>query len=92
MSNSKPNMAGLRKGGGRTTPNKLTRAYKDILAEAVNELNADKKTSLVTLARSSKNHLAAVYKLGAVIVPLQVTGDKDNPVTINITHDQAGVA
>ncbi len=62
------------KGRAKGVPNKVTRTMKQMLAEAANELNLDRKTSLVALAKS-KGGLAAFWSIAQRgLIPSEISG------------------
>ena len=68
--------------------NKTTRIVKDVFADVFNELQTDayakkKKADLKTWA---KNNPTEFYKLAAKLIPIQIGGDPENPVPVNITE------
>ena len=89
--NPHPDMSGLRPGQGRNKgiPNKVTRTMKAILEEAANAMAADPKLNILAMARRSQVGLVAAHNITSKLLPVQLTGDKDNPVVINITSDRA---
>ncbi len=77
------------KGRRKGSVNKTTAALKDAILNAFNEAGGEKY--LVTLAKSDPRTFAML--LGRVL-PLTVSGDKDNPIEVNVgvswmTEEQA---
>lgn len=69
-----PKVGGRQKG----TPNKLTGALKDMILTALNEAHADGAVAYLK-TQASQNPVAFLGLVGKVL-PLQVTGDAENPV------------
>ena len=71
--------------GGRTkgTPNKIGKAAKDAIAEAAEKLGGVNR--LVSWAKEdTQNEKAFWSQIYPKLLPLQLTGDKDNPVRFNV--------
>lgn len=84
-------MAKGQKTGGRQkgTPNKTSQAAKDAIALAFTNLGG--VDALVTWAQESETNKRAFYtQVWPKIVPLQLAGDNDNPITHRI--ELVGVA
>jgi len=71
---------GMEKTGGRKkgTPNKQTTALKDMILNVLHKAGGEGYL-LEQAKEDPKTFLALVGK----VLPLQVTGDKDNPLIIN---------
>lgn len=69
----------LRKGGGRPkgVPNKTTTAIKDMITQAL-----DKAGGVDYLVKQAEENPGPFLALVGKVLPLQVTGDKDNPVAL----------
>ena len=63
--------------------NKITKAVKEVFAEVFNELQEDKEANLKVWAQKNTTEF---YKLSTKLLPIQITGDAENPVPINITE------
>jgi len=75
-----------RKGAGRPkgSPNKTTKAAKEAIAEAAEELGGSKR--LVAWAREdAKNEHAFWATIYPKLLPLQVSGDAENPLRVITT-------
>jgi len=81
-------MAVGRKTGGRQkgVPNKLTGELKEMILEAANQAHPDGAIAYLK-ARSADQPVAFMSLLGRVL-PLQVGGDKDNPLTVRNIIEQ----
>lgn len=74
-----PKLGGRQKG----TPNKVTAAAKDAIAQAASDLGGGKR--IVEWARSDpKNEAAFWTTIYPKLIPVQVGGDPDNPLELNI--------
>ena len=67
------------KGRVKGVPNKVTRELKDMILGAL-----DKAGGVKYLQAKAETHPAAFLALVGKVLPLQVTGDKDAPLTIKI--------
>lgn len=63
------NTSGLRRGGGRTSPNKLTRAARDAF-----QIAFDKIGGAEALAEWAEANRTEFYKLYGRLIPTEVTG------------------
>ena len=74
-------MAKGTKTGGRKkgTPNKLTGAVKDMVLQAL-----DGAGGVTYLQACARDNPAAFLTLLGKVIPLQVAGDQDNPVALEI--------
>ena len=72
-------MANGRKTGGRKagTENKLSGMAKDNIAAVFNRLDGTNG-----MAEWAKENRSAFYTIYAKLLPLQLSGDEDNPLTI----------
>lgn len=74
-----PKLGGRQKG----TPNKVTAAAKDAIAQAASDLGGGKR--IVEWARlDPKNEAAFWTTIYPKLIPVQVGGDPDNPLELNI--------
>lgn len=73
--------------------NKSTKQVKDIFAEAFTELQKDSATKLTAWG---KKNLTEFYKLSSKLIPLQLTGDPDNPIrselTVTVVHSNGPIS
>lgn len=85
MAGRKP---GTPKTGGRKkgTPNKLTADVKAMILEAL-----DRKGGVDYLVKQADDNPTAFMTLVGKVLPLQVTGDADNPVAVAHTIRLMGV-
>lgn len=75
--------AGIKTGGRKAgTPNKLTSVAKDTVAQCAAMLEANGKTLYAWVNRDEKNEYAFWTGIYPKLLPLQLTGDADNPVAI----------
>lgn len=69
--------------------NKSTRVVKEVFADVFSDLQEDKKANLKEWAKENPTEF---YKLASKLIPVQLTGDAENPVTLNVvdglTFDQ----
>jgi hypothetical protein len=74
-------MAKGKKTGGRVkgTPNRLTASLKDMILSALDDVGGRDY-----LARQAAESPTAFLALVGKVLPLQVTGDKDNPITLEV--------
>lgn len=63
--------------------NKTTRIVKEVFADVFNDLQADKKANLKAWAKDNPTEF---YKLAAKLIPIQLAGDPDKPITLNFTE------
>lgn len=74
-----PKLGGRKKG----TPNKLTVAAKDAIAQAFDRVGG--VDSLVTWVEASDDNRKVFYStIYPKLIPVQLTGDPDNPLEMNI--------
>jgi hypothetical protein len=76
-----------RKGAGRPkgTPNKTTAAAKEVIAQAAAELGGADR--LVEWAKEDPSNEKAFWTtIYTKLLPLQLTGDKDSPLTVEIVR------
>ena len=78
---------GKKTGGGSRAgkPNKLTGQVKEMILEAL-----DQAGGVAYLAEQATENPAAFLSLVGKVLPLQVTGDKENPVAVSI--DETSIA
>jgi hypothetical protein len=72
----------FQKGDGRQRKpvgaiNKTTKMVKEVFAEVFNDLQLDKKANLRAWGKENPTEF---YKLASKLIPLQLTGDPDNPL------------
>lgn len=90
----KSNRGGRRAGAGRPkgAPNKLTAAAKDAIAQAFEQLGG--VDALVAWAEEDDDYRKVFYsQIWTKIIPLQLAGDKDNPLfpsRIELVAPQSG--
>jgi hypothetical protein len=79
-----------RKTGGRVkgTQNKLTTTAKETIAQCGAMLEKNGKTLYEWVNKDEKNEYAFWTVIYPKLLPLQVTGDEDNPVAMAITWQQ----
>lgn len=77
-------MAVGRKTGGRKagTPNKLTKAVKEMVIEALDEAHED--GGVAYLKQQAKDNPTAFLSLVGKVLPLQLQGDPNNPLMLKI--------
>jgi len=75
---------GSEKTGGRQkgTTNKTTKALKDMILGALEKAGGKGGGEAYLLKQAKKDPKTSLALVGKVL-PLQVTGDKDNPLVIN---------
>lgn len=80
-------MAKGMKTGGRQkgTPNKMSRTLKEAILEAAELAGGQGGVTGYLTAQASANPTAFLSLLGKVL-PMQVTGDKDNPLAIAVSR------
>jgi hypothetical protein len=80
-------MAKGEKTGGRTkgTPNKTTRLVKEVFANVFDQLQQDPKANLKEWAKENPTEF---YKLSSKLIPVQVAGDPENPLNLNLTSEE----
>jgi hypothetical protein len=73
------------KTGGRVagTPNKLTRTVKETFAQVFSDLQDDEQAKLSVWAKSNPTEF---YKLSSKLLPIQLAGDPENPVAVNVVE------
>lgn len=76
------NTSGLRKGGGRVSPNKMTKSAKEAFAAAFDELGGAK-----ALGEWATENPTEFYKLYARLIPTEVAGDPTSPLSIRVTFE-----
>jgi len=75
---------GQTKIGGREkgTPNKTTATVREAFENAFRILQEDDEANVITWG---KNNTTEFYKLSSKLIPMQITGDPEAPLTIQIT-------
>jgi hypothetical protein len=75
------------KTGGRTkgTPNKTTALLKDAILQAA-EKAGHKEGMIGYLTEQAAENPSAFLSLLGKVLPLQVTGDSENPLVINVVQ------
>jgi hypothetical protein len=77
---------GVKTGGrGKGTPNKTTKMVKEVFATVFDEIQEDKKANLKSWAKENPTEF---YKLASKLIPVQVGGDPENPLNLNLTTEQ----
>jgi hypothetical protein len=66
-------------------PNKVNRAVKDVMGDVFTVLQEDKKANLLAWAKENPTEF---YKLASKLIPVQVGGDPENPINLNLTTEQ----
>jgi hypothetical protein len=76
---------GKEKTGGRVAgvPNKATRTVKEVFAQVFDELQDDPDAKLSVWAKANKTEF---YKLSSKLLPIQIAGDADNPIAVNVAE------
>ncbi len=71
-----------RKTGGRTvgTPNKLTASFKTAVMLAFEGIGGDQ-----TFQKWAKDNQTEFYKIAARMIPTEVAGDPDRPLSMKVT-------
>lgn len=77
------NTSGLRRGGGRTGPNKLTKSAREAFQLAFDVLQGKKGKSL---AEWAKDNPTEFYKLYARLIPIEVGGKDGEPISTVVKH------
>jgi hypothetical protein len=79
------------KTGGRVkgTSNKLTSTAKDTIAQCASMLEKNGKTLYEWVLKDEKNEYAFWTVIYPKLLPLQLTGDKENPVALMVTWQQS---
>lgn len=62
--------------------NKTTRTVKEVFAKVFDELQDDPKANLKVWAKNNKTEF---YKLSSKLLPIQLAGDPENPIPVNLT-------
>jgi hypothetical protein len=75
---------GQAKIGGREkgTPNKTTATVREAFENAFRILQDDEEANVINWG---KNNTTEFYKLSSKLIPMQITGDPEAPLTIQIT-------
>ena len=75
---------GLPKSGGRIKgiPNKTTTTVREAFENAFKLLQEDDEANVISWG---KNNTTEFYKLSSKLIPLQITGDPNAPLTIQVT-------
>lgn len=81
-------MANGHKTGGRVkgTPNKLSSTAKDTIAQCASMLEANGKTLYRWVDKDETNERIFWSQIYPKLLPLQISGDKDAPLTIKIVE------
>lgn len=79
-----PRPKGQAKIGGREkgTPNKTTATVREAFENAFRILQDDEVANVITWG---KNNTTEFYKLSSKLIPMQISGDPEAPLTIQIT-------
>jgi hypothetical protein len=77
MAGKPPTLGKVGSGRQKGTPNKITRLLKDMIVTALEE-----EGGVDYLRRQPNENPTAFMTLVGKVIPLQITGDPDNPVTI----------
>jgi hypothetical protein len=75
--------AGRKTGGGsrKGSPNKVTKALKDMILGALDDAGGQKY-----LSAQAKANPSAFLTLVGKVLPMQVAGDPDHPLNVNVTQ------
>jgi hypothetical protein len=76
----------FKKGEGGRPPgvqNKITRTVKETFAKVFDELQDDPKANLKKWAMANETEF---YKLSSKLLPIQLAGDPDNPISIHMAE------
>lgn len=74
---------GVKTGGRKAgTPNKLSSNAKDTVSQCAAMLEANGRTLLRWVERDEKNEYAFWTSIYPKLLPLQLTGDPENPITV----------
>jgi hypothetical protein len=73
------------KTGGRQkgTPNKIPKQVKDVFFETFTALQEDEEANLTEWAKQNKTEF---YKLSSKLLPIQLAGDPENPLAVNVAE------
>lgn len=75
---------GTRTGGRKAgTPNKIPKQVKDVFFETFTALQEDKDSNLTAWAKDNKTEF---YKLSSKLLPIQLAGDPENPLAVNMAE------
>ena len=87
MSRGKPFEPG-NTGRPKGAVNKSTKLVKEVFAEVFDKLQTDEeaKQKRADLESWAKANPTEFYKLASKLIPVQIGGDPDNPVPVNITE------
>lgn len=69
------------KGRPHGAVNKSTRIVKEVFADVFSKLQDDDKAKLETWAKENPTEF---YKLASKLIPVQLAGDAENPVAVDI--------
>jgi hypothetical protein len=71
--------------------NKTTKAVKEVFADVFAEMQKDPQAKLLVWGKANPTEF---YKLAAKLIPIQLAGDKDNPLPLQVTivHTNTPVA
>lgn len=73
------------KTGGRVagTPNKIPKQVKDVFFETFTQLQQDPEANLPKWAKENRTEF---YKLSSKLLPIQLAGDPENPIAVNVAE------
>ncbi len=77
--NAAKNLTNAGKGRPKGVPNKATAAIKDMITQAL-----EKAGGVEYLVRQAEENPGAFMTLVGKVLPLQVSGDPDNPLTVAV--------
>lgn len=60
-----------------------TRIVKEVFADVFSKLQSDKKAKLEAWAKANPTEF---YKLASKLIPIQLAGDPESPIAVNMTE------
>jgi hypothetical protein len=71
-------------------PNKVNRAVKDVMGDVFTQLQEEKEAieKKANLKAWAIDNPTEFYKLASKLIPVQVGGDPENPLNLNLTTEQ----
>jgi hypothetical protein len=78
---------GKGKTGGRQrgSSNRTTKLVKEVFATVFDELQDDPAANLKEWAKENPTEF---YRLSAKLIPVQIAGDPENPLNVNLTTEE----